>query len=100
MFSGTAMLVKIPSKSQCVSIIKNDHIRLSKKEPVSCSRRIKRARKWEPRVREKLRGRDAILSCSITVLNEKTFVVVQEIIICCLNASVFLSLQMRVVLII
>jgi len=71
MFSGTAMLVKIPSKSQCVSIIENDHIRLSKKESVSCSHRIKRARKWEPQVGEKLRGRDAILSCSVTVLNKK-----------------------------
>jgi len=100
MFSGTAMLVKIPSKSQCVSIIENDHIRLSTKEPVLYSHRIKRARKWEPQVREKLRGRDAILSCSVTVLNKKTFVVVQEIIICWLNASVLLSLQMRVVLII
>ena len=94
MFSGTAMLVKIPSQTQCVSIIENDHIRLS------CSCRIKRARKWEPQAREKLRGRDAFLSCSVTVLNKKTFVVVQEIIICWLNASVLLSLQMRVVLII
>jgi len=82
MFSDTAMLVKIPSKSKCVSIIKNDHIRLSKKEPVSCSRRIKRARKWEPRVREKLGGEDAVWSCSVAVFNEKTFLAVQEIIAC------------------
>jgi len=31
MFSGTAMLVKIPSKSQCVSIIENDYPSIKKR---------------------------------------------------------------------
>jgi len=40
MFSDTAVLVKIPSESENVSIIENDHISPLKKEPASCSGQI------------------------------------------------------------
>jgi len=63
MFSDTAMAVKIPSKSENIFIIGKDHISPFRKEPALCSRRRKRTRKWEARVREK---GDAVLSCSVT----------------------------------
>jgi len=50
--------VKVPPKPQNISIIESDHISPFKKEPALCLRQIKRARKWQPQVREKLeRGR-------------------------------------------
>ena len=72
MFSETATCEKIPSESENVFIIENYHVSPFKKELASCLRRIKRSRKWEPQVREKLeRERGAILSCSVIVLNKK-----------------------------
>ena len=76
MFSDTAMLVKMSSKSQRVSIIENHHVSPIKKPP-TCSRRMKRVSEWEPRVREKLK-RGSVLSCSVTIFNKKTFVPVQS----------------------
>jgi len=56
--SNTTRFVKVPPKSQNVSIIESDHVIPFKKEPALCLCQIKGARKWQPRAREKLeRGR-------------------------------------------
>jgi len=57
------------SKIKNVSIIESNHVSPFKKEPALCLRQIKRARKWQPRAREKLeRGRDAVSSCWLPFL--------------------------------
>jgi len=63
MFSDTAVLVKIPSESENVSIIENDHVSPLKKRATIMLRKVgshKRERNWK--------GGDAVLSCSVTVL--------------------------------
>ena len=90
LLSNTAVLVKIPWESESVSIIENNHVSLLKKESASCSGRMESGKLW---AREKLeRGRrrfELFGYCSWY----KTIVAVQEIIVCWLNAYVFLSLQ-------
>ena len=59
-------------------VIESDHVSPFKKEPALCLRQIKRARKWQPRVREKLERGRCGFELSVTVLM-KSFVAVQEI---------------------
>jgi len=49
--------VKVPPKSQNVSIIESDYVSPFKKELALYSCQIKRERKWQPQVREKLERR-------------------------------------------
>jgi len=69
MFSDTAVLVKTPSEWENISIIENNHVSPLKKESASCSGRIESGKPW---ARERnWKGGDAVLSCSVTVLDIK-----------------------------
>jgi len=60
--------VKVPPKSQNVSIIESDHVSPLKKELALCLHQIKKARKWQPRAREKLEKGRCGFELSVTVL--------------------------------
>jgi len=76
--SNTNRFVKVPPKLQNVSIVESNHISPFKKEPALCSRQIKRTRKWQPRMREKLERGRCGFELSVTVLMNS---LVQDIVV-------------------
>jgi len=71
-------LAKVPSKSQYVSIIENDHVSPLRKEPALCLRRIKKGKKVAVTSEGEIGKGRCGFELSVTALT-KPFDVVQEI---------------------
>ena len=71
-------LAKVPSKSQYVSIIENDHVSPLRKEPVLCLHQIKKGKKVAVMSEGEIGKGRCGFELSVTALT-KLFDVVQEI---------------------
>ena len=77
--SSTTRLVKVFLQNHKMSPSKKTTPVHYKREPALCLRQIERARKWQPRVREKLERGKCDSALSVTVLMQPSYVV-QEIV--------------------